>query len=282
MALSRWISKALLQFQIVSAVANRELQLRSVRGLFGVAGVFLEPLALILTFTLLRIVIRSSGGGQYMNPVLWLSLGFVPFFMFSDVAISALAGVKKGTRLYFYRRIRPLDTLMGNALLTGQIFGLLMLLFVLGVAALEWRPIVHDPGALIFLFVGMGLLGFGVGLSALVIGRRLPLVGWMIKMLLRRILLWTSCVFFSVYTFPDVFRPWILWNPVAHGVELMRSAINPAYPIPGVSAVYFWLWVLSSVGFGLFVYGNNEELLFAPEQSLVLDELGQVSSEGQS
>jgi capsular polysaccharide transport system permease protein len=63
-----------------------------------------------------------------------------------------------------------------------------------------------------------------------------------------------------------VVRPWILWNPIAHGVELMRIAVNPAYPAPGVSALYFWGWVVGSVGFGLFIYGNNEELLFVVDK----------------
>jgi hypothetical protein len=66
---------------------------------------------------------------------------------------------------------------------------------------------------------------------------------------------------------------------VAHGVELMRVAVNPAYPVPGISAAYFWLWVLGSVGFGLFVYGNNEELLFSPDQIVDLDELGRGVNE---
>jgi hypothetical protein len=33
-----------------------------------------------------------------------------------------------------------------------------------------------------------------------------------------------------------------------------------------VSALYFWVWVIGSVGLGMFVYGNNEELLFAVDK----------------
>lgn len=261
------LAQLLLQFRIVSAVARRELQVRAAKGAMGVVGVFLEPLALIATFLALRILLRASGDMNYMNPLLWLGLGFVPFFMFSDIAIKAIDGVEKSSELYFYRRLRPLDSLMGNALLLSQIFGALLLLFVLGSAVWEWRPVVQDPGSLIFLFVGMALLGFGIGLSTLVIGHRLPLVAWFVKMFLRRILLWTSCIFFSISIIPDVFRPWILWNPIAHGVELLRAACNPAYPIPGVSAAYFWIWVVGSIGFGLFVYANNEELLLTGDKA---------------
>jgi capsular polysaccharide transport system permease protein len=265
------IPKLLLQLRVVSAVARRELQLRAANGAMGVVGVFAEPLALIATFLALRIFLRGAGDSTYMNPALWLALGFVPFFMFSEIAIKAIGGVDKNSKLYFYRRVRPLDSLMGNGLLLGQIYGAMLLLFVLGSAAWEWRPVVQDPGALIFLFLGLALLGFGIGLSTLIVGHRLPVVAWFIQMFLRRILLWTSCIFFSISLIPDVFRPWILWNPIAHGVELMRAACNPAYPIPGVSAFYFWGWVVGSIGFGLFVYGNNENLLCAVDNSVSVD-----------
>ncbi|MGB5134612.1 MAG: hypothetical protein WBN89_05495 [Prochlorococcaceae cyanobacterium] len=269
------LSQLLLQVRIVSAVARRELQLRAAKGLFGVAGVFLEPLALIATFLALRLLLRGAGEEIYINVVLWLALGFVPFFMFADIAIKAISGVQKGGDLYFYRRLRPLDSLMGNALLISQIFGLLLIVFVLSVAAWEWSPILSDPGSAIFLFVGMALLGFGIGLSTLIIGHRLPPLAWVIKTFLRRILLWTSCIFFPIRIVPDQFRPWILWNPIAHGVELLRHSFNPAYPIPGVSALYFWSWVVGSIGFGLFIYGNNEELLYSTEPLPGSEQLGE-------
>jgi len=259
------LAQLLLQIRVVSAVARRELQLRAAKGIFGLAGVFLEPLALIATFLALRILLRGAGDGTYMNITLWLAMGFVPFFMFSDIAIKAIGGVEKNSELYFYRRLRPLDSLMGNALVLAQIFGFLLLLFVVGVSVWEWRFPIADIGSVIFLFVGIALVGFGVGLTTLVLGKRLPVVAWVIQLFLRRILLWTSCIFFSISIVPDVFRPWILWNPIAHGVELLRMAVNPAYPAPGVSATYFWVWVIASLGFGLFIYGNNEELLFSVE-----------------
>jgi capsular polysaccharide transport system permease protein len=259
------LSQLLLQLRIISAVARRELELRAAKGLFGILGVFLEPLALIGTFLALRILLRGAGEGSYMNLLLWLSVGFVPFFMFAEVAIKAISGVEKNSTLYFYRRLRPLDSLMGTALLTTQIFGLLLLVITVAVTIWEWRPQVAAFGITIFVVIGIALLGFGVGLSTLILGHRLPVLAWFVKMFLRRILLWTSCIFFPIRIVPDQLRPWILWNPLAHGIEMLRQSINPSYPAPGISGVYFWAWVIGSLGFGLFIYGNNEELLYSTE-----------------
>jgi capsular polysaccharide transport system permease protein len=260
------LTQLLLQLRVVGAVARREMQLRAMKGNFGLVGVFLEPLALIATFLALRVFLRGSGDGIYLNVVLWLALGFVPFFMFSGIAIKAISGVEKNSDLYFYRRLKPLDSLLGNAFLLAQIFGFLLIIFVVGVSLWEWRFVVQDVGMAVFVFVGIGMLGFGVGLITLIIGHRLPIVAWVMKMFLRRILLWTSCIFFPISALPDIARPWILWNPIAHGIELLRIACNPFYPAPGVSGLYFLAWVVSSVGFGLFIYGNNEELLFAVDK----------------
>jgi capsular polysaccharide transport system permease protein len=260
---ARLVAQVLLQFRLVEAVARREMQIRAAKGSFGVLGVFIEPLALIATFLALRIFLRGSGEGTYMNVVLWLAMGFVPFFMFADIAIKAISGVEKNSELYFYRRLKPLDSLLGNVLLLSQIFGSLLLVFVLGVSLWDWRFSLQNIGLAVFVFVGIAMLGFGVGLVTLIVGHRLPFVAWIMKLFLRRILLWTSCIFFPISIVPDVARPWILWNPIAHGVELMRTAVNPYYPVPDVSPLYFWAWVVGSVGLGLFIYGNNEELLFA-------------------
>jgi capsular polysaccharide transport system permease protein len=263
---ARVVAQLLLQLRLVGAIARREMQVRAAKGTFGLLGVFIEPLALIATFLALRIFLRGAGDGTYMNVVLWLAMGFVPFFMFADIAIKAISGVQKNSELYFYKRLKPLDSLLGNALLLAQIFGSLLIVFLLGVSVWEWRFALQNLGLAVFIFVGIAMLGFGVGLVTLIIGHRLPFVAWVMKMFLRRILLWTSCIFFSISIVPDVVRPWILWNPIAHGVELMRIAVNPAYPAPGVSALYFWGWVVGSVGFGLFIYGNNEELLFVVDK----------------
>jgi capsular polysaccharide transport system permease protein len=255
------------QLRIVTALAGREMHLRASKGLFGLFGLFVEPLALIGTFMLLRVFLRGSGDGIYMNNVLFLALGFVPFYMFSDIAIRAIGGVERSNELYFYRRIRPLDTLMGSAWLLTQIFGSLFVVFILVISLLEWRFAVYSVASTIFLFIGISILGFGIGIATLVIGHRLPFIAWIMKMVLRRVLLWTSCVFFSISVIPDVLRPWILWNPLAHGIELLRISCNPAYPAPGISAAYFWIWVVASVGVGLLIYGNNEELLFSMDAS---------------
>ncbi|SBO44592.1 ABC transporter permease [Cyanobium sp. NIES-981] len=260
------IQKLFLQLRIVNAIARRELQMRAAMGPMGVVGVFVEPLFFIAIFMSFRLF-GSQGGLQpdYINPVLWTAIGFVGFFMFSEVALKALNGVKKSTKLTYYNRIRPIDYLLGSAILDTQVFSLLILAFILGSFFYEWKPIVEEPGLAVFYFVMLSLLAFGVGLVTLIIGHRIPFVASIARTAIRRLLLFTSCIFFSISTIPNIFRGWILWNPLAHGIELLRHAFNHEYPIPDVSAPYLIGSTIFLLGFGFFIYGNNESLLLADE-----------------
>jgi capsular polysaccharide transport system permease protein len=258
--------KILLQVRIVNALSRQELQMRAAKGPMGVAGLFVEPLMFMSIFLSFRLFgSQASLQPDYINPVLWMGIGFVGFFMFSEVAIKALNGVKRSTRLTYYARIRPIDSLLGSAVLDTQIFSLLLLAFILGSFIYEWKPIVEEPGLAVFYFVMLSLLAFGVGLVALIIGHRLPFVASLARVAIRRLLLFTSCIFFSISTIPNIFRGWILWNPLAHGIELLRHAFNSDYPIPGVSAQYLIGSTVFFLGLGFFIYDNNEMLLLSDE-----------------
>ncbi|MFQ6539588.1 MULTISPECIES: ABC transporter permease [Aphanothece] len=260
------IQKILLQIRIVNAIAQRDMRLRSSKGPMGIAGMFVEPLVFISTFMAFRLF-GTQGGLQpdYINPVLWLAIGFVGFFMFSEVAIKALTGVKKNAKLTYFSRIRPIDSLLGSALLDTQVFAVLLLAFVFGSYLYEWKPVVQEPGLAIFYFLMLSLLAFGVGLVTLIVGHRLPFVASLARVLVRRLLLFTSCIFFGISAIPNIFRGWILWNPLAHGIELLRHSFNSDYPIPGVSAAYLIWSTVFLIGIGFFIYDNNESLLLSDE-----------------
>lgn len=70
-----------LQLQIVQALAYRQQSERVRKSPFGAAGLLVEPLLLVGTFLLLRLLLRAQGS-LFMNPVLQLSSGFVLFGLF--------------------------------------------------------------------------------------------------------------------------------------------------------------------------------------------------------
>ena len=259
-----WLDRLMLQIRIILALADTEFELRAEKGAFGVWGVLFEPMALILTLLALRILVRSAST-DLLNPVVWLTCGIALLYLFRKVGIKSLTGVSKGQKLFFYRRIRPLDTLLASALLEARIHGSILVLVFLGVSFWTWTFEIDAPALMVIDFLLTIGLGLGVGISALVVGHRIPIVKTLTKFGINRVLLWTSGIFYATYTLPAPFRPWVTWNPLLHSVELLRHSVNIAYPIPGISLEYLLICTLVSLGFGLMFYFSNEALLLADD-----------------
>ncbi len=253
-----------LQIRIVLALSETEFVLRAEKGSFGAWGVLFEPLALILTLLALRIFIRMKST-DLLNPVLWLTCGIALLYMFRKIGIKALTGVSKRQKFFFYRRIRPLDTLLASALIEARIHGAILVFVFIGVSFWSWQIKLDDPALVLIDFLLTVALGLGIGISALVIGHRIPIVKVLTKFGINRLLLWTSGIFYAVYTLPGPVRPFVTWNPLLHSVELLRHGINVAYPIPGISLQYLLVCSSLSCGFGLLFYFLNEALLLADD-----------------
>ncbi|MEB3207980.1 MAG: hypothetical protein VKK63_03605 [Synechococcus sp.] len=174
-----------LQVQIVQALAYRERSERVRKSPFGVSGLLVEPLLLVGTFLLLRLVLRAQES-LFMNPVLLLSSGFVLFYLFSRMALGALSGVSSRDRdILKLQRIKPLDLLIARGLVEVQLYGTCLVGVIVAVSIYQWQVAVANPGAAVAIFILVSLTSLGVGLSALVIGHRLPLVKFFVGLLLR-------------------------------------------------------------------------------------------------
>jgi len=256
--------RLILQVRIVLALADTEFALRAEKGAFGVWGVLFEPLALMLTLLALRILVRLKTT-DLLNPVIWLVCGVVLLYMFRKVGIKALTGVSKRQKLFFFRRVRPLDTLLASTLIEARIHASILVLTFLAVSFWTWTFNIDDPALMVIDFLLTICLGLGVGISALVIGHRIPIVKTLTKFGINRILLWTSGIFYATYTLPGPARPFVTWNPLLHSVELLRHSINTAYPLPGISLQYLAICAFVSLGFGLVFYFSNEALLLSDD-----------------
>jgi len=264
MRLREGLDRVLLQTRIVLALSDAEFVLRSEKGSFGVWGVLFEPFALMMTLLALRILVRLKST-DLLNPVIWLACGIAMLYMFRKIGIKALTGVSKKQKLFFYRRIRPLDTLLASALIEARIHGSILVFVFLGVSFWNWTFQIDDPAMILIDFMLTVSLGLGVGVSALVVGHRLPIVKTLTKFGINRVLLWTSGIFYATYTLPGPMRPYVTWNPLLHSVELLRHSLNTAYPIPGISLQYLMVCSFLSCGFGLLFYFLNEALLLADD-----------------
>jgi capsular polysaccharide transport system permease protein len=242
---------------VVFALFIREIKTRFGTYRLGLVWAFLEPMAFVLIISALR-SFRSSGslfGGEaYGIPYpLFLTLGYIPFQLFSKLLTQGAAAVNANQGLFNYRQVRPIDAILARTLLEVLVFSGVLLTFI----ALFWwfgfEATIADPLRLVVVFGLLSLLGGGIGMIICVGQLRFPELGKVVP-LLTRPLFFISGLFFSLNDIPTQYHHYLLWNPILHAIELIRNACYHAYNVDSVSMAYLASIALVTVFFGLAMY----------------------------
>ena len=258
------------QVEVVLAIANYDLDRKSTGSSLGNWEGLINPMQLMLFFILMRVGFsflrgnnKFAAGGStdmYFNIVLFIATGFVIAFLFRNVAIKALGGLKLRSPLY-YSRIRPLDILL--ALSLNDLRALLTLsIAIIGLVWMfTWSFRFDSPGLAIAVYLLTVPMAIGFGLCVIFLAGQNKWVKKIIKRAIQRVLIFTSGIFFATFELPPFTRPFVTWNPVLHAVELFRYSLNNEYPIPDISFTYLACCSMLTIGFSLILYRTNESLL---------------------
>ena len=214
-------------------------------------------------FSFLRGSNRFASGGStdmYFNIVVFMSTGFCIAFLFRNVAIKSLSGLKLRAPLY-YSRIKPLDILLALSLNDMRALATLSMAILGVVYYFTWNFQLDSPGLAISVYLLTVMMALGFGLSVVFLGKLNKWLIKIIKRIIQRVIIFTSGIFFATFEVPAHMRPFITWNPILHGVELFRYSINNEYPIPDISLSYLILCSILMMSFSLILYRTNESLL---------------------
>jgi lipopolysaccharide transport system permease protein len=253
-----WAYRELIYF-----LAWREIKVRYKQTAIGVAWAVLQPLAMMLVFTLLfgKLAGLPSDGVPYP---LFAFVALLPWQLFSrtvtDSTNSLVADQRLITRVYFPRLIIPLATTLSGmadfAVSAVLLVGLMLFYGVIPGAAVVWLP------AFVLLML-VTALGVGFWLSALNVEYRdvryvLPFIN--------QFWFFLTPVVYSSSMVPE---PWRLvhgLNPMAGVIEGFRWAVLGVGHGPSVM-----LGVSSVIALSLFVSGI---LWFQRREQRFVDTLG--------
>ncbi|MEP6588756.1 MAG: ABC transporter permease, partial [Polaromonas sp.] len=111
-----------------------------------------------------------------------------------------------------------------------------------------------DPLAVLEAFFGLWLVGLGFGLMTSVAVEMVPELGRVIKLIMMPLYM-ISGVMFPISIVPQPYRDWLLFNPVAHGLEAVRLGFAPHYhAVPELSIAYIYGFALVSIFLGLALH----------------------------
>jgi capsular polysaccharide transport system permease protein len=239
---STW--KALLLRESVNRIAS---------GRAAWVWILVEPLAhvLFMLFMFTAVRVRTIGG---IDAVVWLMIGMVSFFMFRRTATQGMNAISANRALFTYRQVKPVDTVLVRAATEGFLMILVIVILFAGVGLLGHDIVPADPLGLLVAIGGLWLIGLGFGLMTSVAIELIPEVGKVLGIVMLP-LYFMSGVMMQVGAVPEPYRSWLLFNPVAHGLEATRLAFAPYYhAIPELSVVYLYFCALVMVFFGLALH----------------------------
>jgi capsular polysaccharide transport system permease protein len=212
-----------------------------------------EPVVHIafVMFLFAAIRMRVVGG---IDTAVWIMVGLITFFMFRRPAQQGMIAVGANRALFTYRQVKPVDTVLVRAVVEGFLM-ILCAVVVFGGAALYGIDVIPaDPLAALAVFGGMWLIGMGFALIASVADELVPEIGRFIGMLMHP-LYFFSGVIFPIAQLPQPYRDWLMFNPLAHGLEAARLGFAPHYQaVADTSIPYIYACAVGAIFLGLALH----------------------------
>ena len=268
--LKRLLAAIRRQIAVVLAIADYDMDRKSTQSSIGNWQGVIEPMNMMLFFIAMRVGFsylrgtnRFAAGGStdmYFNIVVFIVSGFSLAFLFRNVAMKALSGLKLRAPLY-YPRVKPLDILMAISINDFRALATLSLAGIGLVWLATWSFRLDSPGLAISVYVITVVMAMGFGLCVIFLAGLNKYISKIVKRLINRTIIFTSGIFFATFELPEYTRPFVTWNPILHAVELFRYSMNNDYPIPDISLGYLISCSMLLTGFSLILYRTNESLL---------------------
>jgi capsular polysaccharide transport system permease protein len=198
-----------------------------------------------------------------IHTTLWIGIGFLAFFMFRRTGAEGMDAVGDNSALFAYRQVKPVDGVLVRAGLEGFLMVVIGLLVAVAVALSGISVWPDDPLMVAQAFAGLWLVGVGFGLVTSVIKEMVPELGKVIRFFLRPLYL-LSGIMFPLSMVPLPYREWLMWNPVAHGIEAARKGFADYYhAVPELSLSYLYAFALVSIFLGLALHRRFQQRLSA-------------------
>ena len=244
-----------IQVAVIHTLFIRELKTRFGTYKLGYIWAVLEPLLQILFFmALFSFMDRSSVGGLELP--IFLATGIAPFLYFNKVISQCMGAISGNRSLLIYRQIRAFDTFLVRFLLEILVAIFTITLFILGAWHIGYEVKIANSFIFIEAFILLSLFSFGVGLTLGVVNTLYPEPGKFIPAILRP-LMFISGTYFSINEMPVATHDFLLWNPLLHVFEFMRSAFSESYNTTLVSRKYLALSTLVALTLGMLMFRAN-------------------------
>ncbi|MBO1254151.1 ABC transporter permease [Alteromonas sp. 5E99-2] len=236
---------------VIFALFVREIRI-GFNDRLGLSWAIVQPVLFILVLSTLRG--KLDGGSTHGIPTfLFMSYGLVLMQLFLQTFSAASNSIKRAKPLFAFRQVQPISAVVASGIF--ELFVKLVVAFCLYmfIYFIDMDFEMKDPLFAITIFIEIWFLSLSLGLIFGVANLFVPEIK-KLETMLTRPLFFISGVFFSLQDIPKEYWYLLDWNPILHGIELIRFASYDSYGKVGVSSYYLFICVLVSVFFSLLIY----------------------------
>nr|WP_284048141.1 ABC transporter permease [Marinobacter sp. ATCH36] len=212
-----------------------------------------EPIAHVLLLVGVRTMIgrvRIIPGAEFIP---WLVVGVTSFILFRNQMTKGMHAISANRALFAYRQVHPADTVLVRSGLEGTLSSIVMIILVCVFTLLGQDIIPVDPMKVMGFWVLIWLFGMGTGLISSVLVTVLPESQKFLSMIMLP-LYFLSGVMIPIQYFPHGIREYLMYNPLVHAIEFVRSGFFEGYRmVDGVSVLYLGYWVVGALLLGLLL-----------------------------
>lgn len=212
----------------------------------------------ILGFIYYGIRQHKIGG---IDTLIWLVLGLQGYFLFRRTVNQMAGAIDSNRSLFAYRQVTPTDAVLMRGVLEGLMMIVVLAVVLAGLAMMGHDIVPADPLAVLEAFVGLWLLGVGVGLVISVGAELAPEVRNIMNVIMMP-LYFISGVLFPISGIPEPYREWLLYNPIVHALDSARIGFSPYYhSAPNISIEYVFSTALVGLFIGLLLHRYFRDLM---------------------
>jgi capsular polysaccharide transport system permease protein len=234
------LQKALMvQARVIKALILRETKTRFGDHKLGYLWALLEPLLFVTIFVgMYGLMGRGSISGMPMAQ--FMLTGVTPFFLFIKTMQQTLNAIDSNRGLLTFPQVTIFDLILARAILEIATMSAVFFLLILVYEAAGLRIKVQDPLKVMAVLGLLGMTGLGFGAVFAMLKPLFPSVRQIVDAVMGRPLFLSSGVFFTAEMMPASARELLLYNPILHMIEMLRSAFfveftsryaDPAYAI---------------------------------------------------
>lgn len=237
------------QFNVIVALAIRDLQSLMKSYNYGFAWALLEPIMFIGIMRVMRSAFKGLTPPD-MPPTTFLIVGIIPFYLYMSAVGSVSKAIGGQDNMLQIPRITPIDLAISSALSDFCIYVTIYALFLIPVSIYDQVFPPENGLKVVLVVITMWVMGVALGLVVGTAARVFPPVKQFVSYynLINRM---AGGMLFVITMIPSAYWPYLTWNPLLHCSEMIRDGWFVTYTSPVADPMYVFLCILGLLLLGL-------------------------------